>query len=283
MCAGRGKPGLDPDSALQRAKTPRNPEKVTAPGEPCRGRPELTGIPAGLGRWDPRGSRWEAVTEMMPLARYFVFVGGALMALLFAFDFFSPKAVADIGIHSAGPRRQVDPAHPFRAEVARAHRVRHHPADHRSEGQAQTAQAALPGPAPAPEITADGPRARDLCPVRSGRAEEARGHRAEEAQGRQGLRSADARSPAPDSSAPAPGRLKPAISDRSKAAHRAAFLVCARAVAGERRCRRCNALPVDTGPSMARRRTRRRSQPAGGNIPNRSPPTFTSRCRRAWS
>ncbi|NWO72597.1 hypothetical protein, partial [Escherichia coli] len=39
---------------------------------------------------------------MMPLARYFVFVGGALMALLFAFDFFSPRAVADSGIQSAG-------------------------------------------------------------------------------------------------------------------------------------------------------------------------------------
>jgi hypothetical protein len=39
---------------------------------------------------------------MFPLARYFVFVGGALMALLIAFDLFSPKAVADIGIHSGG-------------------------------------------------------------------------------------------------------------------------------------------------------------------------------------
>lgn len=38
---------------------------------------------------------------MMPLARYFVFVGGALMALLFASDFFSPRAVADAGVHSA--------------------------------------------------------------------------------------------------------------------------------------------------------------------------------------
>lgn len=38
---------------------------------------------------------------MMPLARYFVFVGGALMALLFAFDALSPKAVADSGVQSA--------------------------------------------------------------------------------------------------------------------------------------------------------------------------------------
>src|SRR3954453_18496313 len=43
-----------------------------------------------------------AVTKIMPLARYFVFVGGALMALLFVFDFFPPKAAADIGIHSGG-------------------------------------------------------------------------------------------------------------------------------------------------------------------------------------
>ena len=34
---------------------------------------------------------------MMPLARYFVFAGAALMALLFAFDALSPKAVADNG------------------------------------------------------------------------------------------------------------------------------------------------------------------------------------------
>src|SRR4029453_11497550 len=62
--------------------------------------PGLTGIPAG---WAGGSARFAVgvVTEMMPLARYFVFVGGALMALLFAFDFFSPKAVADNGIHSA--------------------------------------------------------------------------------------------------------------------------------------------------------------------------------------
>ena len=39
---------------------------------------------------------------MFPLARYFVFVGGALMVLLMAFDLFSPKAAADIGIQSGG-------------------------------------------------------------------------------------------------------------------------------------------------------------------------------------
>lgn len=39
---------------------------------------------------------------MMPLFRYFVFVGGALMTLLFAIDLFSPKAVQDSGISSSG-------------------------------------------------------------------------------------------------------------------------------------------------------------------------------------
>lgn len=95
---------------------------------------------------------------MMPLARYFVFVGAALAALLFVFDFFSPKAAADIGIHSGGnvdkstvrisseqkwPERVVfDTTHP--TVVAKA-------------AQVQIAQAALPGPEPAPEIT---PKAR---------------------------------------------------------------------------------------------------------------------------
>jgi hypothetical protein len=104
---------------------------------------------------DPRGSRSEAVTEMMPLARYFVFVGGALMALLFAFDLFSPKAVADNSVQSAAtvdksilrikseqkwPERIVfDTTQPTIAVKA---------------AQTQTAQAALPGPEPAPEITA---------------------------------------------------------------------------------------------------------------------------------
>src|SRR5690349_11959105 len=91
---------------------------------------------------------------MMPLARYFVFVGGALMALLFAFDFFSPKAAADSGVQSAGvvdkaalrirseqkwPERIVlDTTQP--TIVPKAAQV------------ASTAQAALPGPDPAPQI-----------------------------------------------------------------------------------------------------------------------------------
>jgi hypothetical protein len=120
-------------------------------------RPGLTGIPAS---WAGGSARFavETVTEMMPLARYFVIVGGALMALLFVFDFFSPKASADSGIHSAGPvdkttmRIRSDQKLPERIVfdttqptiAAKAAQTQ----------TAQTTQAALPGPEPAPEITA---------------------------------------------------------------------------------------------------------------------------------
>lgn len=150
MCAGRGKPGLIRFrvAAVRSADTP---EKVTAAGEPCPGCPGLTGIPTGWAAI-PAVRGIQAVTEMFPLARYFLFVGGALMALLFAFDFFSPRAVADSGIQSAAtvdkstlrikseqkwPERIVfDTTQPTIVPKA-----------------AETAQAALPGPAPAPEFT----------------------------------------------------------------------------------------------------------------------------------
>src|SRR3954452_6738681 len=108
-----------------------------------------------------------AVTKMMPLARYFVFVGGALMALLFVFDLFSPKAAADIGIHSAGnvdkstvrirsdqkwPERVVFDTQPTVAPMA----VQTAQAQ-ATQTQATQTQAALAGPEPAPEIT---PKAR---------------------------------------------------------------------------------------------------------------------------
>jgi hypothetical protein len=98
---------------------------------------------------------------MMPLARYFVFVGGALMALLFVFDFFSPKAVADNGLHSAGT---VDKSTlRIRSEQKWPERIvfdTTQPTIVPKAAQTQTAQApqaALPGPEPAPEIT---PKAR---------------------------------------------------------------------------------------------------------------------------
>ena len=96
---------------------------------------------------------------MMPLARYFVFVGGALMALLFAFDFFSPKAVADNGIHSAGTvdkstlRIRSEQKWPERIVLDTAQ-----PTIVPQAAQAAVAspavQAALPGPEPMAEMTA---------------------------------------------------------------------------------------------------------------------------------
>jgi hypothetical protein len=123
-----------------------------------QGPPELTGIAASWagGTREVRG--WEVVTEMIPLARYFVFVGGALMALLVAFDFFSPRAVADSGIHSAGP---VDKSTMrIRSEQKLPERIvfdTTQPTIVPKAAQAQTAQAVLPGPEPAPEIS---PKAR---------------------------------------------------------------------------------------------------------------------------
>jgi len=90
------------------------------------------------------------------------------MALLFVFDLFSPKAAADIGIHSAGKvdkstvRIRSDQKWPERVVFDTAQPT---PASSAVQtAQAQTiqtppiqAQAALAGPEPAPEIT---PKAR---------------------------------------------------------------------------------------------------------------------------
>ena len=123
-------------------------------------RPGLTGIPAS---WAGGSARFAvgAVTEMMPLARYFVVVGGALMALLFVFDFFSPKASADSGIRSAGPVDKTTMR--IRSEQKLPERIvfdTTQPTIAAKAAQtetAQSAQAALPGPEPVPEIT---PKAR---------------------------------------------------------------------------------------------------------------------------
>jgi hypothetical protein len=91
---------------------------------------------------------------MMPVARYFVFVGGALMALLFVFDFFSPKAAADNGVQSSGfvdkstLRIRSDQKWPERIVFDTTQ-----PTIAPKAVRTQTAQAALPGPEPAPEIT----------------------------------------------------------------------------------------------------------------------------------
>ena len=99
----------------------------------------------------------------MPLARYFVFVGGALMALLFAFDFFSPKAVADGGIQNASTvdkstlRIKSDQKWPERVVFDTTQPTIVPKAAQTQPQPAPTVQAALPGPEPAPEIT---PKAR---------------------------------------------------------------------------------------------------------------------------
>ena len=91
---------------------------------------------------------------MMPLARYFVFVGGALMALLLVLDLFSPKAAADIGIHSAGNadkstlRIRSDQKWPERVVFDTTQ-----PPVAPKATETQT-QAALAGPEPAPEMSA---------------------------------------------------------------------------------------------------------------------------------
>lgn len=95
---------------------------------------------------------------MMPLARYFVFVGGALMALLFVFDFFSPKAVADIGIHSGDGIDKSSVR--IRSEQKWPERVvfdTTHPSVVPKAAPVQAAEAAVATPEPAPEIT---PKAR---------------------------------------------------------------------------------------------------------------------------
>ena len=82
------------------------------------------------------------------------------MALLIAFDFFSPRAAADIGIHSAGPvdkstlRIRSDRKLPERIlfDTTRPTIV-----PKAAQAPAQAVQAALPGPEPAPETT---PKAR---------------------------------------------------------------------------------------------------------------------------
>jgi hypothetical protein len=98
---------------------------------------------------------------MMPLARYFVFVGGGLVALLIAFDLFSPKAAADVGAQSAAVvdkstlRIKSDQKWPERVVFDTAQ-----PAAAPKAAQPVQAQAALAGPEPAPEFTA-GARVRE--------------------------------------------------------------------------------------------------------------------------
>jgi len=89
---------------------------------------------------------------MMPVARYFLFAGGALLALLYAFDAFSPKAVADNTSHaSAG----VDKATlRIRSNVKWPERIVFDTTEPTIVPKAEPAQVALADPEPAPEISA---------------------------------------------------------------------------------------------------------------------------------
>ena len=59
----------------------------------------------------------------MPVARYFLYVGGVLLALLFAIDPVPQEAA--LASHSA-PGIDVDGADPFHPEIAGAGSLRHH-------------------------------------------------------------------------------------------------------------------------------------------------------------
>lgn len=109
---------------------------------------------------------------MMPLARYFVFAGGALVALLLAFDFFSPKAVAESGIQSAGI---VDKSTlRIKSEQKWPERIVFDTTQPTIVPKAAETQAALPGPEAMPEVT-PGARVREtfaqFVPVEPKKAE----------------------------------------------------------------------------------------------------------------
>jgi len=90
---------------------------------------------------------------MMPVARYFLFAGGALIALLFALDAFSPKAVADnTGRASAGVDKAA--ALRIRSDVKWPERIVFDTTQPTIVPKAAPAQVALAGPEPAPEISA---------------------------------------------------------------------------------------------------------------------------------
>jgi hypothetical protein len=90
---------------------------------------------------------------MMPVARYFLFAGGALIALLFALDAFSPKAVADNPGHaSAGVEKATLR---IRSDVKWPERIVFDTSQPTIVPKAAPAQVvALAGPEPAPEISA---------------------------------------------------------------------------------------------------------------------------------
>jgi hypothetical protein len=109
---------------------------------------------------------------MMPVARYFLFVGGVLLTLLFAFDAFAPKAVADNTTHAAAG---VDKSTlRIRSDVKWPERIIFDTTQPTIVPKAAPTQVAVAGPEPAPEISAQA-RVREtfaqFVPVEPKRAE----------------------------------------------------------------------------------------------------------------
>ena len=112
----------------------------------------------------------------MPVARYFLFVGGVLLALLLAVDALVPQQAvvasqAAPSIDKTVVRIRSDQKPPERVVYDTSLPTIVPP-------QAVTAQAVVPAAAPARSLGRrhrPSPCAGHLCPVRSGRGEEARG------------------------------------------------------------------------------------------------------------
>ncbi len=91
---------------------------------------------------------------MMPVARYFLFVGGALLALLFAFDAFVPNAAADLTTH-AGAGAGVDKSVVrIRSEQKWPEAIVFDTSQPTIVLKAEPVQVAVAAPAPAAEISA---------------------------------------------------------------------------------------------------------------------------------
>ena len=124
---------------------------------------------------------------LMPVARYFLFVGGILLALILAIDgFSSPQAVVASQAASSVDKTVV---RILRPEAARAGGFRYQPSDYRSGagcgGASCCATRAGLGRCGRHGFQRPGPSARYLCPVRPSRGKEARAAGPAQAQDRQ--------------------------------------------------------------------------------------------------
>jgi len=94
---------------------------------------------------------------MMPVARYFLFVGGALLALLFVCDAFAPKAVADNTTQASATQATagVDKSTlRIRSDVKWPERIVFDTTQPTIVPKAAPVQVAVAGPEPTPEISA---------------------------------------------------------------------------------------------------------------------------------